>query len=100
MDKMNKKRQGSICHDEQVAYRPLITYGDIRNLHLRYYIFYELLRFLMISKGSWVALETCSAEILLYQFIFIEWLKAIRKVFQSIGMIAEYLLERKVCLRI
>ena len=23
MDKMNKKRQGSICHDEQVAYRPL-----------------------------------------------------------------------------
>ncbi len=26
MDKMNKKRQGSICHDEQVAYRPLIIW--------------------------------------------------------------------------
>jgi hypothetical protein len=25
-------------------------------------VFFELLRFLMISKGSWVALATCSAE--------------------------------------
>ena len=37
-------------------------YGDIRNLHLSYYIFYVLFRFLMISKGSWVALATCSVE--------------------------------------
>ena len=36
------KRQGSICHDEKVAYRPLIIYGDICNLHLRYYIFYDM----------------------------------------------------------
>ena len=26
MDKMNKKQQGSICHDEKVAYRPLIIW--------------------------------------------------------------------------
>ena len=37
-------------------------YGDIRHQYLRYYIFYVLFRFLMISKGSWVALATCSAE--------------------------------------
>ena len=30
---------------------------DIRIQHLRYDIFYELLRFLMISKGSWVAVS-------------------------------------------
>ena len=99
MDKMNKNDKDLYATMNRWRIDPWL-YGDIRNLHLRYYIFYELLRFLMISKGSWVALETCSAEILLYQFIFIEWLKAIRKVFQSIGMIAEYLLERKVCLRI
>ena len=26
MNKMNKKQQGSICHDEKVAYRPLIIW--------------------------------------------------------------------------
>ena len=39
---LHGKRQGSICHDEKVAYRPLIIYGDICNLHLRYYIFYDM----------------------------------------------------------
>ena len=39
---LHRKRQGAICHDEKVAYRPLIIYGDICNLHLRYYIFYDM----------------------------------------------------------
>ena len=30
--------------------------------YMRNLIFFELLRFLMISKGSWVAFATCSAE--------------------------------------
>ena len=30
--------------------------------YMRNLIFFELLRFLMIAKGSWVAFATCSAE--------------------------------------
>ena len=35
-----------------------------------------------------------------YLLLFAEWQKGVQKADQSCGMIAEYLLERKVCLRI
>ena len=47
--------QGVWGHDALLM--PVACGAYMRNL-----IFFELLRFLMISKGSWVAFATCSAE--------------------------------------
>ena len=59
---LNKQTNGIINPRIALPSSSGIYYGDICHQYLRYYIFYVLLRFLMISKGSWVALETCSAE--------------------------------------
>ena len=37
---------------------------------------------------------------LMYLLLFAEWQECVQKADQSFGVIAEYLLERKVCLRV